>query len=67
MNAPRDEVPTRGRRLPSVFENLTPGKPLLEELEYRMETDTSNRILVVLERVLVTKPDPLPSEPVSPP
>lgn len=59
MSDPTDRrAPSRGQRLPSVFDVFPVGTPFtLDDLERAMAADTERRILAVLDRVLVRQPD----------
>jgi hypothetical protein len=61
MNAPLDEVPARGRRLESIFDDVPPGTLLsLDDLELLMQNDTQRRIIAVLDRVIPQAHDEQP-------
>ena len=67
MTASRDSLPTQGRRLPSIFDDLPPGDPVsLDDLETLMQNDNERRIIAVLIRVFGSQPEPQPPEPAEP-
>ncbi len=67
MNASHGELPPRGRRLRSIFDNIPADTPLsLVDLETLMQADTERRILAVLDRVFAAHPDAQSPEPAEP-